>query len=145
MRIPPGVDSGGRLRIPGKGGPGVGGGPPGDLHVELRVRPHRLFAREGRNLTFDLPITVSEAIRGAKVEVPTLDGRATLTIPPGTDSGTRLRLRGKGVPDPRGGAPGDLLARISIRVPRDLDDAAKRALDAVAQLEDRDIRKELFA
>jgi curved DNA-binding protein len=145
VRIPPGVDTGGRLRIPGKGGPGIGGGPPGDLHVELRVRPHRLFAREGRNLTFDLPITVSEAIRGAKVEVPTLDGRATLTIPPGTDSGTRLRLRGKGVPDPRGGAPGDLLARISIRVPRDLDDAAKRALDAVAQLEDRDIRKELFA
>jgi curved DNA-binding protein len=145
VRIPPGVDAGGRLRIAGKGGPGIGGGPPGDLHVELRVRPHRLFTREGRNLTFDLPITVSEAIRGAKVEVPTLDGRATLTIPPGTDSGTRLRLRGKGVPDPRGGAPGDLLARIQIRVPRDLDDAAKRALDAVAQLEDRDIRKELFA
>ena len=145
VRIPPGVDTGGRLRIPGKGGPGIGGGPPGDLQVSLRVRPHRVFAREGRDLSFDLPITVTEAIRGAKVEVPTLDGRATLTIPPGTDSGTRLRLRGKGVPDPRGGAPGDLLARIQIRVPRELDDAAKRALDAVAQLEDRDIRKELFA
>jgi len=145
VRIPPGVDTGGRLRIPGKGGPGIGGGPPGDLHVELRVRPHRLFAREGRNLTFDLPITVSEAIRGAKVEVPTLDGRATLTIPPGTDSGTRLRLRGKGVPDPRGGAPGDLFARIQIRAPRDLDDAAKRALDAIERFEDREIRKELFS
>ena len=101
--------------------------------------------REGRNLTFDLPITVSEAIRGAKVEVPTLDGRATLTIPAGTDSGTRLRLRGKGVPDPRGGTPGDLFARIQIRVPRGLDDAATRALDAIARLEDRDIRKELFS
>jgi curved DNA-binding protein len=145
VRIPPGVDTGGRLRIPEKGGPGIGGGPPGDLHVELRVRPHRLFAREGRNLTFDLPITVSEAIRGAKVEVPTLDGRATLTIPPGTDSGTRLRLRGKGVPDPRGGAPGDLFARIQIRVPRDLDDAAKRALDAIERFEDREIRKDLFS
>jgi curved DNA-binding protein len=145
VRIPPGVDTGGRLRIPGKGGPGIGGAPPGDLHVELRVRPHRLFAREGRNLTFDLPITVSEAIRGAKVEVPTLDGRATLTIPAGTDSGTRLRLRGKGVPDPRGGTPGDLFARIQIRVPRGVDDDATRALDAVARFEDRDIRKELFS
>ena len=134
VRIPPGVDTGGRLRIPGKGAPGVGGGPPGDLSVVLRVRPHRVFRREGRDLTFDLPISVAEAIRGAKVEVPTLDGRATLTIPPGTDSGTRLRLRGKGVPDPRGGAPGDLFARIQIRVPRELDDAAKSALDALERV-----------
>jgi curved DNA-binding protein len=145
VRIPAGVDTGGRLRIPGKGGPGVGGGPPGDLQVVLRVRPHRVFSREGRNLTFDLPITVGEAIRGAKVEVPTLEGRATLTIPPGTDSGTRLRLRGKGVPDPRGGPPGDLLARIQIRVPRNPDDAAVQALDALERFEDREIRKELFA
>jgi curved DNA-binding protein len=145
VRIPPGVDTGGRLRIPGKGGPGVGGGPPGDLSVVLRVRPHRVFRREGRDLSFDLPISVAEAIRGAKVEVPTLDGRATLTIPPGTDSGTRLRLRGKGVPDPRGGAPGDLFARILIRVPRQLDDAAVQAVDALERAEDRDLRKELFA
>jgi curved DNA-binding protein len=145
VRIPPGVDTGGRLRIPGKGGPGIGGGPPGDLQVELRVSPHRLFTREGRDLTFDLPVTVSEAVRGAKVEVPTLDGRATLTIPPGTDSGTRLRLRGKGVPDPRGGKSGDLFARIQIRVPRTLDEAAKQSLEALERLEDRDIRKDLFA
>jgi curved DNA-binding protein len=145
VRIPPGVDTGGSLRIPGKGAPGIGGGPPGDLHVSLSVRPHRLFQRDGRHLTFDLPITVSEAIRGAKVEVPTLDGRATLTIPPGTDSGTRLRLRGKGVPDPRGGAPGDLFARVQIRVPRQLDDAARAALDTLEEHEDRDLRKEIFA
>ena len=145
VRIPPGVDTGGRLRIPGRGAPGVGGGPPGDLFVVLRVRPHRVFRREGRNLTFDLPISVAEAIRGAKVEVPTLDGRATLTIPPGTDSGTRLRLRGKGVPDPRGGTPGDLFARIQIRVPRHLDDDAKSAVDALERLEDRDLRKDLFS
>ena len=104
-----------------------------------------MFRREGRNLTFDLPISVAEAIRGAKVEVPTLDGRATLTIPPGTDSGTRLRLRGKGVPDPRGGTPGDLFARIQIRVPRHLDDDAKSAVDALERLEDRDLRKDLFS
>jgi curved DNA-binding protein len=144
VRIPPGVDTGGRLRIPGKGGPGIGGGPPGDLQISLRVRPHPVFRREGRDLSFDLPIGVFEAIRGAKVEVPTLDGRATLTIPPGTDSGTRLRLRGKGVPDPRGGPPGDLFARVQIRVPRQLDPAAQSALDALEGAEDRDLRKELF-
>jgi DnaJ-class molecular chaperone len=109
------------------------------------VRPHRLFSREGRDLTFDLPITVTEAIRGAKVEVPTLDGRAMLTIPPGTASGTRLRLRGKGVPNPRGGAAGDLFARIQIRVPRQLDPAATKALDALEPFEDRDLRKDLFS
>jgi curved DNA-binding protein len=144
VRIPPGVDTGGRLRIPGKGGPGNGGGPPGDLSVLLRVRPHRVFRREGRDLTFDLPVNVTEAIRGAKVDVPTLDGRATLTVPPGTDSGTRLRLRGKGVPDPRGGPPGDLYARVQIRVPRDLDADAQGSLDALERAEEREIRKELF-
>jgi curved DNA-binding protein len=145
VRIPPGVDTGGRLRIPGKGAPGIGGGPPGDLQVTLRVRTHRIFSREGRNLTFDLPITVREAVRGAKVEVPTLEGRATLTIPPGTDSGTRLRLRGKGVPDPRGGAPGDLFARVQIRVPRGLDADADRVLDGLERFEEPGIRKELFS
>jgi curved DNA-binding protein len=145
VRIPPGVDAGGRLRIPGKGAPGLGGGPPGDLHVTLQVRPHRLFQREGRNLSFDLPVSVREATFGAKVEVPTLDGRATLTIPPETDSGTRLRLRGKGVPDPKGGAPGDLLVRVQIRVPRGLDDRARQGLEALAEHEDPEIRKELFS
>jgi len=144
VRIPPGVDAGGRLRVPGKGAPGAGGGPPGDLRVTLRVRPHRIFRREGRNLVFDLPISVREAIQGARVEVPTLEGRVTLTIPPGTDGGTRLRLSGKGVPDPRGGRPGDLLARIHIRVPRNLDEQTKASVDDLRRFEDPDIRKELL-
>lgn len=144
VRIPPGVDTGGRLRIPGKGAPGVGGGPPGDLQVMLRVRPHPVFRRDGRHLEFDLPVSVREAIAGAKVEVPTLDGRATLTVPPGTDSGTRLRLRGKGVPDPRGGAPGDLLARVQIRVPREIDAAARESLDRLARFDAPDLRADLF-
>jgi curved DNA-binding protein len=144
VRIPAGVDDGGRLRIPGKGAPGIGGGPPGDLWVALRVRPHRVFRREGRNLEFDLPISVREAIQGARVEVPTLEGRVTLTIPPGTDGGTRLRLSGKGVPDPRGGRPGDLLARVQIRVPRNLDETTSASLDGLARFEDPEIRKELF-
>jgi DnaJ-class molecular chaperone len=145
VRIPPGVDDGGQLRIPGKGAPGVGGGPPGHLWATVRVRPHRVFRREGRNLVLDVPITVREAIQGARVEIPTLEGRATVTVPPGTDSGTRLRLRGKGVPNPRGGPPGDLLTRIQIRVPRGLDEATLVGLDGLARFEDPEVRKELFS
>jgi DnaJ-class molecular chaperone len=144
VRIPPGVDTGGRLRLPGKGAPGIGGGPPGDLFVKLRVRPHRVFRRDGRDLELDLPVSVREAIQGAKVEVPTLEGRVTLTIPPGTDSGKRLRLRGKGVPDAGGGQAGDLLVRVEIRVPRGLDDDARSALDVLEKFEDPNLRKELF-
>lgn len=145
VRIPPGVDESGRLRIPGKGSPGVGGGPAGDLWVSLRIRPHPVFRRDGRNLTLELPVSVREAVLGAQVEVPTLDGRATLTIPPGTDGGTRLRLRGKGVPAKRDGTPGDLIVRIQIRVPRDLDEASSSAIDALERFDDPAIRKELFS
>lgn len=144
VRIPPGVETGTRLRMAGKGGPGMGGGPAGDLYVQLQVRPHRVFRREGRNLEFTLPLTVREATLGAQVEVPTLEGRLTLTIPPGTDSGVRLRLREKGVPDAKGGKAGDLFARVQIQVPRDLDDAAREALAGLAAFEDPAIRKELF-
>jgi len=144
VRIPPGVDTGGRLRIAGKGAPGIGGGPPGDLFVKLRVRPHRVFRRDGKDLELELPISVREAIEGARVDVPTLDGRVTLTIPPGTDSGRRLRLRGKGVPDAGGGKAGDLYVRVEIRVPRALDDKARAALEALEPFEDPGIRKELF-
>ncbi|NNL85565.1 MAG: J domain-containing protein [Myxococcales bacterium] len=145
VKIPPGVSTGERLRLAGKGAPGIGGGPPGDLHVRLRVRPHRFFRREGKDLELDLPVSVREAILGGRVEVPTLDGRATLTIPPGTQSGTRLRMRGKGVPSRRGGGAGDLLARVQIRVPREIDDEAKAALDTLGRFEDPDLRKGLFS
>lgn len=149
VRIPPGVDTGGRLRVEGKGGPGVGGGPPGDLHVRLEVKPHPVFRREGRDLVLDLPITVREAILGARIDVPTLDGRATLSVPPGTQSGTRLRLRGKGVPSPRGDGAGDLFARVQIRVPREMDDEARAALETALETleryDDPEIRKGLFA
>ena len=143
VRIPAGVDEGGRLRVPGKGAPGVGGGPPGDLWVGLRVRPHPIFRREGRDLSLDVPVQVREAILGAKIEVPTLEGRVTLTVPPGTHSGTRLRLRGKGIADPAGGPPGDLFARIQIRVPRNLDDETREALERLAPFEDPDLRGDL--
>ena len=143
MRIPPGVADGGRIRIPGKGAEGAGGAPPGDLHATIRVRPHPFFRREGRDLYLDLPVSVREATLGAKVEVPTLSGRATLKIPRGTDGGTRLRLRGKGVPDPAGRGSGDLYAVVRIRVPRGLDDEAAAALDELAKFDPPDLRKEL--
>jgi len=141
VRFPPGITDGGRLRIPGKGGLGLGGGPPGDLWINVRVEPHPLFRRAGRNLEFDLPITLVEAVRGAKVEIPTLDGEATLTIPPGTNSHTRLRLRGKGVPAGKSGQPGDLLVRIQIQVPKEVSDDALEVLEGCSQ---DDPRKDLF-
>jgi len=144
VRIPPGVADGGRIRIPGKGGEGIGGAPAGDLHATIRIRPDPVFRLEGRDLHFELPITVREAVLGAKVEVPTLDGRATLQVPPGTDSGKRLRLRGKGMPNPGGGVPGDLYAVIQIRVPQGLSDEAQAKLEALDKFDPPDLRKDLF-
>ena len=144
VRIPPGVADGGRLRIPGKGGPGAGGGPAGDLHARIRVRPHRFFRRDGRDLLLDVDVSVREATLGAKVEVPTLDGRVTLAIPPGTDSGTKLRVRGKGIPSPSGGAPGDLYAVVQIRVPRDPGPRERELLEELAKNDPPDLRKELL-
>jgi len=144
VRIPPGVGDGGKIRLRGKGGPGLGGGPPGDLWAHVRVRPHPVFRRDGRDLLLDVPVTIAEAIRGARIEVPTLDGRATVTVPPGTDSGQKLRLRGKGIPDPKGGAAGNLYVVIQVRVPKQLDPEAEAALDALADAGPEDPRKELF-
>jgi DnaJ-class molecular chaperone len=144
VRIPPGVGDGGRIRLPQKGAPGLGGGPAGDLWATIRVRPHPVFRREGRNLHLEVPISIREAIRGAKVEIPTLDGRATLTVPPGSDSGRKLRLRGKGIADPGGGAPGDLLVTVQIRVPRDLSEEVEKRVDELAAFDPPDLREELF-
>ncbi len=142
VRIPPGVTDGGRLRIPGKGGEGMNGGEPGDLWIQVRVEPHPLFRREGRDLELELPITLAEAVVGGRVEVPTLEGRASVTIPPGTSSGSRLRLRGQGVPASRTAPAGDLYARIKIVVPKD---AAGKLGDALRELAQEDPRKGLFS
>lgn len=98
VRVPPGTETGQVLRLRGKGGPGRGGGPPGDALIEVEVEPHRFFRREGTDIHLDLPVTVSEAVLGAKVQVPTLSGPVTMTVPAGSDAGTRLRLRGRGIP-----------------------------------------------
>jgi curved DNA-binding protein len=141
VRIPPGVTDGGRLRIPGKGGEGMNGGEPGDLWINVRVEPHPVFRRDGRDLELELPITLAEAVIGGRVEVPTLDGRATVTIPPGTSSGSRLRLRGQGVPASRTTPAGDLYARIKIVVPKD---AAEKLGEVLRELAEEDPRKGIF-
>jgi len=144
VRIPAGVADGGRIRLRGKGAAGIGGGPPGDLHAVIKVRPHPVFRREGRDLHLDLPVTVQEAVAGARVEVPTLEGRATVMVPPGTEGGQRLRLRGKGIPDPGGGSPGDLYATVHIRVPKGLDKTGHEALAVLSRFDPPDPRADLF-
>ena len=146
VRIPPGVRDGGRIRLPGRGGAGLGGGPAGDLWVRLRVRPHPVFSRDGDDLHMRVPISVREAVLGAKIEVPLPDGRATVSVPAGSDSGRKLRLRGKGAPDPETGKPGDLYVTVEIRVPRGLDDAERQRLDELLKPHDdgEELRKGLF-
>jgi DnaJ-class molecular chaperone len=125
VKIPAGIDDAGKVRLAGQGHPGHGGGAAGDVIVTVRVSAHPWFRREGKNLLIDVPITPSEAALGAKVEVPTLsDGTVVLTIPAGTSSGAKMRLRGKGVPDRKAGQPGDQLVAIKIVTPKDLSDEA---------------------
>jgi curved DNA-binding protein len=116
VRIPPGAKDGSRVRVKGQGGGGQNGGPPGDLLLTLVVRPHDHFARDGADLLLDLPITIGEAYRGAQVRVPTPDGEVKLTVPAGTQSGDRLRLRKKGVVR-KNKKPGDMFVRFLVRYP----------------------------
>ena len=139
VRIPRGATDGERLRIPGKGGPGANGGPAGDLYLGISLRPHPLFKPDGHDLELEVPITPSEAALGAQIEIPTLGGRVAVKVPAGSSSGQRLRLLGKGLPKPRGGA-GDLYARLTIVVPAALTDREKElyeALRAASRLDPR--------
>ena len=123
LSVPPATEDGARLRLAGRGEPGSSGGPPGDAEVEIAVEPHAWFRREGRTILVDLPVSLAEAVRGGKVRAPTLDGPVTVRIAPMTSSGARLRLKGKGVPDPAGGPRGDQILRVMIQLPRDPDPA----------------------
>jgi DnaJ-class molecular chaperone len=113
VTIPPGIDEGQVLRLKGKGGEGVGGAPPGDALIEIHVAPHLYFRRDGDNILLDLPVTVAEAVLGARVAVPTVTGPVTMTIPKGSDNGAQLRLRGKGI-SRRGGAAGDQIVSLKV-------------------------------
>ena len=117
LTIPVGIDNGTRLRMTGEGESGPNGGPPGDLYVVFQVRPHPVFSREGNNLRCELPITFTQAALGAKVEVPTLDGKVEVTIPPETQSGKLFRLRGRGIEGLRDHRRGDLLCNVLVETP----------------------------
>jgi DnaJ-class molecular chaperone len=129
ISVPAGVEAGGRLRIPGKGAAAPSSaGVPGDLYLELEVRPDPHLRRAGDDIELDLPVTISEAVLGAKVEVPTVEGPVTMTVPPGTSSGARLRLRGRGIKRPDG-SRGDQIARVEIVAPKlNPEDAETRKL-----------------
>lgn len=138
VRIPPGITDGGRLRIPGRGGEGIGGAPDGDLWLHTRVRSHPIFRRKGSNLELDLPLRLSEAVLGTAIDVPTPDGEVKLTVPPGTSSHQRLRLRGRGVPAHGGRPAGDLFAVVKIVTPKDVPDSLREALEGLDEPDPRE-------
>jgi molecular chaperone DnaJ len=129
VRIPPGVDTGSRLRSSGNGEAGLAGGQPGDLYIVLTVKEHELFERQGDDLFCEIPIKFTLAALGGSIEVPTLSGKAALKIPHGTQSGTTFRLRGRGMPSLRGGAQGDQLVRVQVEVPTVLSGEQRRLLE----------------
>jgi len=128
-RIPPGVNDGQRIRLRGRGQPGMGGGAAGDLYIICRVRPHRYFRREGSDIYLDLPIGFDEAALGAKVTIPTIDGPTTVTVPPATSSGTKLRLKGKGVRHAKTGQRGDQYAVVKIVLPKQLTERQRELFE----------------
>jgi DnaJ-class molecular chaperone len=143
--IPAGVGVGSRIRYPGQGDMGRHGGPSGDLYVVTNVASHPFFTRVGDNVQCDLPITISEAALGAKIEVPTVDGPAVVRVPPGTQNGQILRIRGKGAPSlVQPGLRGDQFLAVRVVVPRVADERSKEILKEFAQLNADDPRKEAW-
>jgi molecular chaperone DnaJ len=142
VNIPPGAEPSKRIRLRGKGEAGVRGGPPGDLYIIPRIRPHPLLTRSGKDLSMDLPITIGEAVRGASVEVPTPMGKLNVKIPAGAQSGQQLRLKGKGVSAHGQSPAGDLYLRLMIRVPQDNKISAD-VIDRLDQAYAEDVRKDV--
>lgn len=146
VRIPPGAKTGSRVRVAGYGNAGTGGAPPGDLYIITNVQPHPFFERRGDDLYTFVPVTVSEASLGAKVEVPTIDGRAQVRIPPGTNSGKRLRLREKGAPSAGNpGKRGDQIIEVQVIVPKPEDERVRNLLKELSKVDQEDPRRDIFA
>jgi molecular chaperone DnaJ len=145
VKIPAGVKDGTRIRLKGKGEPGYGGGPAGDLYVVTRVEPSKLYDRRGADLVVEVPITYAEAALGATVEVPTPDGPVSLKVPAGSESGKLLRIKGRGAPKLNGGGKGDVLARVRVSVPKKLSKAEKKALEELQKVSKENPREELFS
>lgn len=139
VHIPAGVDDGMQVRVQGEGEPSPEGGPPGDLYCFIAVRRHKLFQRDGRNLVLQIPITYSQAALGAKIDVPTLSGRKEIEIPRGSQANEVFRIRGAGMPDPRGGLTGDLVVQTYIEVPKKLSQRQEELLRELAESEHADV------
>lgn len=145
VAVPPGTPDGTRLRVPGRGNAGRFGGPPGDVYVTVRVQPHPLFTREGDDLHLIVPVAVHEAALGARVHIPLPGGGTTkLRVPPGTQTGQRFRLRGRGAPSSRGGHAGDLVAEVRVTLPRVLDERSKELLRQFGEVNARENVREQF-
>src|SRR5580765_855743 len=146
VRIKPGTRDGQRIRVPGKGNAGAHSGSPGDLYAIIRAGDHPIFHRDADDISLTVPVSATEAALGAKIEVPTIDGRALLKIPPGTQSGQKLRLREKGVPSAtREGVRGDEIVEITVTVPMPRDERTKELLRELAKLNPEDPRGELWS
>jgi molecular chaperone DnaJ len=144
VRIPAGVASGSRLRVSGKGNAGVAGGPAGDLYITIRVEEHPFFKRSGDNIEVQVPLSVSEAGLGAKIEVPTIDGRALLKIPQGTQNGQKFRLRDKGVFNSRKNTRGDEIVEVVLRAPDVHNERTRELLRELAQVQKEDVRSDIW-
>lgn len=147
VHVPAGIDNGMTLRLSGEGEPGTNGGPRGDLYVEIHVKDHHLFHREGQHLICEVPISYTQAALGAEIEVPCLEGKTTQRIYPGTQPGEVMRIRGGGMPDPRGGVAGDLLLKINLEVPKKISGEQETLLRQLAELEHAQVsphRKSFF-
>jgi molecular chaperone DnaJ len=136
VKVPAGVETGTRLKLAGEGEAGVRGGGPGDLYVVIVVKEHPLFTRQGDDIYCEVPISFTQAALGAQIEIPTIMGKTTLKLPPGTQTGAEFRVRGKGFPNVRGYGHGDLLARIFVEVPTHLTAKQRDVLEQYAKLED---------
>jgi molecular chaperone DnaJ len=145
IRIPPGARNGSRLRVPGKGNAGTSGAPPGDLYITTRVEEHPFFHREGDNIDIKVPLSVWEAALGAKIEVPTIDGRTIMKIPQGTKNGQRFRLSEKGVLNARTNQRGDQIVEVAIEAPDPRDERTRELLRELGKLHPEDPRAEIWS
>jgi len=143
IKVPPGLADGARVRVPGKGHVGRDGGETGDLYIDVTVRPHPLFERDGDDLHVRVPLAVHEAALGAKIEVPSLDGPARVRVPPGTQSGQRFRVRERGIAS-RDGRRGDLVVEVQLVLPARLDERSKELLREFGRINGEDVRTPLL-
>ncbi len=144
VKIPPGVKTGSRVRIAGKGEQGVQGGPPGDLYIETVVKPHPYFRRADNDIYVDVPVTVKEACLGAEIQVPTIDGLTTIKVAPGTQGGQKLRIKGKGVYDTHGLSRGDQYIIMNITVPKKVDKKTRELIEKLDETNPYEPRKGLW-